>query len=168
MCQLTHTTTKLRKVVLGSLVLLVLVDPLVEVGSEEVGPLGLLQQAGPVSLVQLLLLQFELDVLARVVDFGSLVVDLGVKLQLEVVGLLERIRVAGEGQTGGLEVELQVRGGHIRHCDGQVNEILLGVGTGGPLGPENCVMSAEVVCCVAQGSAGQRRAVKLCMLKRRE
>lgn len=134
---LTHAT-KLRQVVLSGLVLLVLIDPLVEVSPEEVGPLGFLQQARPVSLVQLLLLQLELDILASVVDLGCLVIDLSVELELEVVGLFKRIGVASEGQTSGFEVELQILGGHIRNCDGQVDEVLLRIGAGGPLGPENC------------------------------
>lgn len=142
---LTHATAELRQILLGGLILLVLVDPLVEVGSEEVDLLGLLEQAGPVGLVELLLLQLQLDILARVVDLGGLLVDLGVKLELQVVGLLEGVGVAGEGQTRGLEVELEALLGHVGDGDGQVDEVLLGIGAGRALCPENCKIGRERV-----------------------
>lgn len=140
---LTHATAKLRHILLSGLVLLVLVDPLVEVGSEEVNLLGLLEQAGPVGLVELLLLQLQLDILARVVDLGGLLVNLGVELELQVVSLLEGVGVAGKGQTSGLEVELEALLGHVGDGDGQVDEVLLGIGAGRALRPENYASACQ-------------------------
>lgn len=152
---LTHTA-KLGEVLLGGLVLLVLIDPLVEVGPEEVHLLGLLEQAGPVGLVEVFLLQLELDVLAGVAGLGGLLVDLGVELELHVVVPLQAVGVAGEGQAGGLDVKLQAGGGHVGDGDGQVDEVLLGVRAGRALRPEDCegapvsysVRSAPCLCCL--------------------
>ena len=55
------------EVLLGSLVLLILIDPLVEVGLEEVQLLSLFEETGPVLLAKLLLLELELNVLGSVV-----------------------------------------------------------------------------------------------------
>lgn len=86
----THAA-KVGKVILGRLVLLVLVDPLVEVCLEEVNLLGVLQQTGPVLLLELLLPQLQLDVLGRVVRGARGRVDLVVELKLEVVRPLEGV-----------------------------------------------------------------------------
>jgi hypothetical protein len=133
---LTHAA-ELGEVVLGSLVLLVLVNPLVEVGLEEVQPLGLLEQARPVLLLELLLLQLDLDVLGRVVDLALGRVDLGVELEVDVVLALQGPRGAGEGERRGLEVELDAVLGDVRDRDGQVDEVLLGLRVGRALGPED-------------------------------
>lgn len=133
---LTHAA-KLGKVLLGGLVLLVLVDPLVKVGLEEMHLLGLLEQAGPVGVVEVLLAQLDLDVAGCVVDLALGGVDLGVELELEVIRALERLRGAREGQAGGLEIELEARRGHVGHVDGEVDEVLLGVGLGRALRPED-------------------------------
>ena len=63
---LTHAA-ELGEVLLGSLVLLILIDPLVEVGLEEVQLLSLFEETGPVLLAKLLLLELELNVLGSVV-----------------------------------------------------------------------------------------------------
>lgn len=133
---LTHAA-KLGEVLLGSLLLLVLVDPLVKVGLEEVDLLGLLEQAGPVLLLELLLLELQLNVLARVVDLALLRVNLAVQLEVEVEVLLQGVGVAVKGQARGLEVELEAGGGDVRDGDGQVDEVLGGVGGAGALGPED-------------------------------
>lgn len=122
----THAT-ELREVLLAGLLLLVLVDPLVEVGLEEVYLLRLLQQAGPVLLLELLLLELELDILGGVVDLALGGVDLGVELEFEGVRPLEGFRVALEGETGGLEIELEIGGRNIGNGDGQVDKVLGGV-----------------------------------------
>lgn len=88
--------------------MLILVNPLVEVGLQEVNLLGVLQESWPEFLLQLLLSQVKLDVLGGVVDLALLLVDLTVELELEVVISLERIRVTGEGERLRLEVELQI------------------------------------------------------------
>jgi len=88
--------------------LLILVNPLVEVGLQEVNLLGVLQESWPEFLLQLLLSQVKLDVLGGVVDLALLLVDLTVELELEVVISLEGVRVAGEGERLRLEVELQI------------------------------------------------------------
>lgn len=124
---LTHAA-ELREVLLGSLVLLVLVNPLVEVGLEEVELLLLLEESGPVLLLELLLLQLQLHVLGGVVDLALCGVDLGVELELEVVGPLEGAGGAAKRQAGGLEVQLQAVLGHIGDRDGEVDKILLGLG----------------------------------------
>lgn len=88
--------------------MLILVNPLVEVGLQEVNLLGVLQESWPEFLLQLLLSQVKLDVLGGVVDLALLLVDLTVELELEVVISLEGVRVAGEGERLRLEVELQI------------------------------------------------------------
>lgn len=97
-----------------------------------------LSRRGPELGVELLLLQLQLDVLAGVVNLGGLVVDLSVQLEVEVVSLLEGIGVAGEGQAGGLQLELQVCGGDVGNGDGHVDVVLVGLDAGRALGPEDC------------------------------
>lgn len=129
--------TELRKVLFGGLVLLVLINPLVKVGLEEVQLLVLLKQAGPVFLLELLLLQLDLDVLGGVVDLAGLGVDLGEELELDVELAFEGAGRSREGQARGLEVELQAVLGDVGDGDGEVDEVLAGVGGGGALGPED-------------------------------
>lgn len=62
-------------------------------------------------------------------------VDLLVKFELDVIIGLFAVRVAGEGQAGGLKVELHRRFGHVRHRDGEVDDVLLRGGLGGALRP---------------------------------
>lgn len=100
-------------------------------------PLGLLEQARPVLLLELLLLQLDLDVLGRVVDLALGRVDLGVELEVDVVLALQGPRGAGEGERRGLEVELDAVLGDVRDRDGQVDEVLLGLRVGRALGPED-------------------------------
>ena len=127
----------MREVLLGSLVLLVLINPLVEVGLEEVKSLVLLEESWPVLLLEVLLLELDLDVLGSVVDLALGRVNLGVEFELDVVLALQGARGTGEGQGGGLEVQLQVILGYVRDGDGQVDEVLGGVGVGGALSPED-------------------------------
>lgn len=133
----THAA-ELREVLLGSLVLLVLINPLVEVGLEEVKSLVLLEESWPVLLLKVLLLELDLDVLGSVIDLALGRVNLGVEFELDVVLALQGARGTGEGQGGGLEVQLQVILGYVRDGDGQVDEVLGGVGVGGALSPEDC------------------------------
>ena len=77
---------------------------LVKVGLQEVVLLLLLQQARPVLLAELLLLQHHLDIPLRVVDFGRGGVDLGVELELDCVLRLPGLGVAGEVNVCGLHV----------------------------------------------------------------
>jgi len=72
-----------------------------------------------------------------VVDLAVGLVDLGEELELEVVRPLERVRVAGEGEALRLQVELEVGGWDIGNADGKVDEVLLGVGSGRALSPED-------------------------------
>lgn len=124
-----HThTAKVGEVLLGGFILFVLVDPLIEVGLEEMHFLGVFEQTRPVLVIELLLAQLDLDVLGGVVCLALVDVDLGVELKLEVVRLLECIRVARESQALGLELELQVCGRNIRDRDGQVDEVFGRVG----------------------------------------
>lgn len=133
---LTHAA-KLGEVLLGSLILLILIDPLVEVSLEEV-VLGLdLEQARPVFLLEVLLLQLNFDVLGSVVNLGAGDVDLLEKLELEVVIALEGSGNSGEGEACGLEVELNVVLGNVGDGNGEIDEVLLGGGVGGALGPED-------------------------------
>jgi hypothetical protein len=88
--------------------LLILVNPLVEVGLQEVDLLSILQEPWPELLLQLLLSQDDLNVLSGVVNLALLLVDLSVELELEVVVSLERVRVAGEGKRLGLQVKLEI------------------------------------------------------------
>lgn len=68
--------------------------------------LGILQQAGPELLLELLLAQDHLDVLGGMVDLALGLVDLGVELERQAVVALQGVRVAGEGEGLRLEVEL--------------------------------------------------------------
>ncbi len=88
--------------------MLILVNPLVEVGLQEVDLLSILQEPWPELLLQLLLSQDDLNVLSGVVNLALLLVDLSVELELEVVVSLERVRVAGEGKRLGLQVKLEI------------------------------------------------------------
>ena len=53
--------------------------------------------------------------------------------------------MAGEGEAGGLEVELEVGGRYVGHVDGQVDEVLFGIDLGGALRPENCGVVSFVI-----------------------
>ena len=88
--------------------MLILVNPLVEVGLQEVDLLSILQEPWPELLLQLLLSQDDLNVLGGVVNLALLLVNLSVELELEVVVSLERVRVAGEGKRLGLQVKLEI------------------------------------------------------------
>jgi hypothetical protein len=88
--------------------LLILVNPLVEVGLQEVDLLSILQEPWPELLLQLLLSQDDLNVFGGVVNLALLLVNLSVELELEVVVSLERVRVAGEGKRLGLQVKLEI------------------------------------------------------------
>lgn len=118
--------------------LLILINPLVEVGLEELELLGLLEKTGPVLLLQLLLAQLDLNVAGGVGNLGVLRVNLAVEFKLEVVVTLQCVGVALELQGRRVEVKLVLVGGNIGDGDGQVDEVLLRVGAGGALGPENC------------------------------
>lgn len=100
-------------------------------------PLRLLEQAGPVLLAELLLLELELDVLGGVIGLGLRDVDLGVEVEFDVIFALQSGGGAGEGEGGRLEVELEVRGGDIGDGDGEVDEVLGGIGGGRALRPED-------------------------------
>lgn len=63
-------------------------------------------------------------------DFGVLYIDLFVELQLEVICGLFGFRGAGESQTSRLKIKLERFGGNIRHRNGQVDVVLLGIGGG--------------------------------------
>lgn len=106
--------------------------------------LGVLEQAGPELSVELLLLQLQLDVLASVVDLGRLVVDLSVQLEVEVVGLLEGIRVSGEGQAGRLQLKLQICSRDVGNGDSHVDVVLRGFDARRALGPEDCRFAQAV------------------------
>ena len=69
--------------------MLILVNPLVEVGLQEVDLLSILQEPWPELFLQLLLSQDYLNVLGGVVNLALLLVNLSVELELEVVVSLE-------------------------------------------------------------------------------
>lgn len=79
---------------------------LVEICLQEVNLLGVLQKAWPELLLELRLSQYKLDILCCVVDLALLGVNLCVKLKLEVIGSLKRVRVTGKGKRRRLEVKL--------------------------------------------------------------
>ena len=113
---LTHVT-KLGEVLLGRLVLLVLVDPPIEIRLEVVH-LGLvLGQAGPVLLSEFLLLQFGLDLHAGVQDLGLVRVDRGIELKIKVVGSLEGVGAAAKREGLVLDVQFQVVLGDVGDDD---------------------------------------------------
>lgn len=118
--------------------MLILINPLVEVSLQEVDLLCVLQQSWPELLLQLLLSQNHLDVLGGVVDLALLRVDLAIELKLDIVVSLEGIRVSGEGKGGRLEVELELGCLDVRYANGQINEVLSGLGLVGSLSPKDC------------------------------
>lgn len=144
-----HTAhaAELGEVLLGSLVLLVLINPLVEVGLEEVESLVFLEQAGPVLLLEVLLLELHLDVLGGVVDLAGGGVNLGKELEVDMVLALESARGTGEGESRGLDVQLDVVLGDIGDGDGEVDKVLVGVGAGRALGPENYCTAVLAINC---------------------
>jgi len=95
----------------------------------------LLDQSWPVLTLQLALLQHHLHIARRVIDLTRLGIDLLVEVQHDVVGRFLRLRVAREGQRGGLDVEFEFGGGDVGHGDGEEEVVFLGVGGGGALGP---------------------------------
>jgi len=118
--------------------LLILVNPLIEISLQEVNLLRILQQSWPELLLELLLPQNHLDVLGRVVDLAGRNVDLIVEIELHLVIPLERLGVTGEGERLRLQIELQLGWLDIRYGDGQVDEVLFGLGLIGSLSPEDC------------------------------
>jgi len=117
--------------------LLILVNPLVEVGLQEVHLLCVLQQSWPELLLQLLLSQDHLDVLARGVDLALRWVNLGIEVKLELIVSLEGVRVAGEGEGGWFQVKLELGCLDIGYGDGQVDVVLRGIGRAGSLSPKD-------------------------------
>lgn len=117
--------------------MLILVNPLVEVGLQEVHLLCVLQQSWPELLLQLLLAQDQLDVLARGVDLALRWVNLGIEVKRELVVSLEGVRVAGEREGGWLQVELKLGCLDVGYGDGQVDVVLCGIGRAGSLSPKD-------------------------------
>jgi len=72
-----------------------------------------------------------------VVDLAVLDVDLGVELEVQLVGALQGVGEAAEGETGGLQVQLEVLLLDVGYGDGEVDIVLCGVGLIGALGPED-------------------------------
>lgn len=99
---------------------------------------ALLEQAGPELLLELLLTQDHLDVLAGVVDLALIGNDLGEQLELDLVVDVLQLRVAGEGDLGGLYIQRHLLLGHIRSRDGQEDVVALGIRCRRALGPEDC------------------------------
>jgi len=137
--------------------LLILINPLIEVGLQEVDLLCFLQQAWPELLLHLLLAQDELDVLGGVVDLSLGGVDLGEEVEHDVVVALEGIGVTGEGQRIRLDIDL--RSLDIWDGDGHIEVVLCSLSWVGTLSPEDWKQlanghfqedkrdAAELVCC---------------------
>ena len=62
------------------------------------------------------------------VDLDILGLDRIVKLEIQLVVLLKRVRVAGEAQAVALDIELKVGRLAIWDGDSEVDEVLSGVG----------------------------------------
>jgi hypothetical protein len=101
---------------------------LVKVGLEPVGLCLCLEQAGPELVLGLLLPQDELDVTIGVVDGALLGVDVLVELHDALVGDMLGGGFAGEGELGGLDVQLKVGARDIGGRDGKVDEVAGGIG----------------------------------------
>lgn len=104
----------------------------------------LLEKTGPVLFLEILLLELDLDVLGGVVDLALGGVDIGIELEVDVVLALERLGGTGEGEGVGLEVQLDVVLRDVRDRDGQVDEVLAGIGGRGALSPEDCSKGKQV------------------------
>lgn len=74
---------------------------LIEIRPHKLHPLGLLQQARPILLLQILLPQVKAHIGARGMCLGILHVDLAVEFQLDVVGGFLGLAAAGEGEAVG-------------------------------------------------------------------
>lgn len=99
--------------------------------------LAVLQKTGPVLLLQLLLAQHELNLAVGVVDLAVLGINLGEKVQRDVV-CYTLAGGAGERDVGGGDVELGLVLGDIGGLEAHVEVVALGVFSGGALGPSNC------------------------------
>lgn len=122
-------------IVLSHGVLLILVDPLVEVGLEEMNLSLGFQQAGPELLLELLLSQDNLDPARSVVDLALLGLNLGEKIELDVVGCFAGVGVASEVKRFRLNVKLELVCWDIRYDDSQEDVVSLSVGGGRALSP---------------------------------
>jgi hypothetical protein len=108
--------------------LLILINPLVEVSLQEVNLLRIFQEPRPELLLQFLLSQNQLNVFGGVVNLALLLINLGVELELDMVISLEGVRVTRECETLWLEAQLQVGRFDIRYRDGEIDEVLCGIG----------------------------------------
>src|SRR5438045_3178283 len=110
---------------------------LIKISLEEMHFLGIFEQPRPVLLVQFFLSQNDLDVLSRMVDLALCLVDLGVEVQLDMVGLFQSVRVACEGETAWLDVKLYFRRWKFRYRNSKVDVIFCGIAFRRPLRPKD-------------------------------
>ena len=68
-------------------------------------------------------------------DLGLVGVDNAIELELDMVRPLEGVGVTGEGDALVLDVQLELILGDVGNDNGDVDEVLLGVGGGRALGP---------------------------------
>lgn len=98
--------------------------------------LGVLQKARPVLHLQLLLSQDQLNLTVSVVDLAVLGVDLGVKVQRNMVRYTLS-RLAGEGDVGGGDLEVGLCLGDVGSLEVNVEIVALGLRVGRALSPGN-------------------------------
>ena len=108
---------------------------LVEIGLQEMHFLGLFQQPWPVLLLELLLSEYKLHIARGVMRLALLDVDFARELELDVVGGLLRVGVAGEGQGGWFQVDFEGFVGHVGGRDGEEDVVALWVRGRGALSP---------------------------------
>ena len=107
--------------------------------------LGVLQKPWPVLLIQFLLPQDHLNILRCMINLALRLVDLGVEGEFHMVGLLECIGVACEGESARCNVKLYFRRRDIWYGDGKVDVVFCGFSFGGALSPEDCTMSVAAI-----------------------
>jgi hypothetical protein len=129
------------QIVLRCLILLILINPLIEVGLQEVNLLSILQKSWPELFLQLLLSQNKLNGLAGVVGLALFGVNLRIELENYMVCSLEGFGVAVERERLFLNVDLEVFRLDIGDGDCEVDKVLCGFRLIGALSPEDCCTS---------------------------
>lgn len=110
---------------------------LVKVGLQEVNLLRVLEKAGPVLKLELLLAQDQLNLTVGVVDLAVLGVDLGVEVQGD--GVCDTLaRSAGERDIGRSDAQLGLGLRNVGGLQVHVEVVPLRVGVGGALSPCDC------------------------------
>lgn len=88
------------------------------------------------------------------VRLGGFHVNRTEEIELDMVGCLFGLGVAGEGERGRLQVYFEGLRGDIggRDCEG--NEVPFGIAGGGALSPQNCLFVRSTLACLGFFACG--------------